>query len=82
MKMLSSNEIVKEDIENSDQKETLNMQTWFSIEDDSAVNTKKQQDLERRLNKKNKKQVTTAEIEARLKEAELRRNVRMTEKSP
>ena len=82
MKMLSSNEIVKEDIENSDQKETLNMQTWFSIEDDSAVNTKKQQDLERRLNKKNKKRVTTAEIEARLKEAELRRNVRMTEKSP
>ena len=81
MKMLS-NEIVKEDIENSDQKEKLNMQTWYSIEDDSAVNIKKQQDLERRLNKKNKKRVTTAEIDARLKEAEFRRNVRITEKSP
>lgn len=81
MKMVS-NEIVKEDIENSDQKEKLNMQTWYSIEDDSAVNTKKQQDLERRLNKRNKKRVTTAEIDARLKEAELRRNVRITEKSP
>lgn len=57
------------------------MQTWYSIEDDSTVNTKKQQDLERRLNKKNRKRVTTAEIDARLKEAELRRNVRMTEKS-
>lgn len=57
------------------------MQTWYSIEDDSIVNTKKQQDLERRLNKKNRKRVTTAEIDARLKEAELRRNVRMTEKS-
>ena len=57
------------------------MQTWYSIEDDSTVNTKKQQDLERRLNKKNRKRVTTAEIDARLKEAELRRNVRTTEKS-
>lgn len=57
------------------------MQTWYSIEDDSTVDTKKQQDLERRLNKKNRKRVTTAEIDARLKEAELRRNVRMTEKS-
>ena len=57
------------------------MQTWYSIEDDSTVNTKKQQDLERRLNKKNRKRVTTAEIDARLKEAELRRNLRMTEKS-
>lgn len=57
------------------------MQTWYSIEDDSTVNTKKQQDLERRLNKKNRKRVTTAEIDARLREAELRRNVRMTEKS-
>ena len=57
------------------------MQTWYSIEDDSTVNTKKQQDLERRLNKKNRKRVTTAEIDARLKEVELRRNVRMTEKS-
>lgn len=57
------------------------MQTWYSIEDDSTVNTKKQQDFERRLNKKNRKRVTTAEIDARLKEAELRRNVRMTEKS-
>ena len=57
------------------------MQTWYSIEDDSTVNTKKQQDLERRLNKKNRKRVTTAEIDARLKDAELRRNLRMTEKS-